>query len=92
MGMYMYEFQVRVMRKDKELSKIGAIAENYSAELDALKAEMKEVKDSKLALEIEYQQTKVRSMQVTMYISSQPICVYVWPQYFVFKTQSRAIS
>ena len=36
------------------------MAQNYSTELDTVKAEMEENKDSKLTLENLYQQTKVR--------------------------------
>ena len=43
------------------------MAQNYSTELDTVKAEMKEVKDNKLALEIEYQQTIVRLSMYTSY-------------------------
>ena len=32
---------------------------NYSTQLDTIKAELKEVKDSKRALEVDYQQMKV---------------------------------
>ena len=51
------------------------MAQNYSAELDAVKVEMKEVKGSKLALEIEYQQTKVMYTSSNVYLHSANMCI-----------------
>ena len=52
--------QDEVKKRDSQLVKLETTAKQFSTQLDTVKAELKEVKDSKQALEVEYQLMKVR--------------------------------
>ena len=49
-----------MQRRDRQLSKLDSIAKDFSTRLEIVKAEKKEVENSKQALETKYQQIKVR--------------------------------
>ena len=85
-----YTLQERVKRRDKQLAKLDVTTKNYSTQLDTVKAELQEVKDSKQAVKVECQQIKVRltiyflnrnvvkeSGHISLAISSHNSCVCI---------------